>query len=152
MKWDWTWVRVHKKPILFAVAVAALLMVIDFWVRVVVVRDDDLRRFSSPAQIKVPEMKTVEAVQDELAEWIKPPPPPVVIPPEIRLQGILGQGEGARASLALIVNGNQVIERKLVKAGETLQDWTVQSITRGGVLLKRGEEVQELVLFRAQSE
>lgn len=126
---------------------------LDFVLRVLVMRDDSLRGVSVPPAAKIAPAASQSAIMKRFEAWI-PPKLVVEAPPperEISLQGIFGTGPEAKAALALSVAGGPP-ERIRATAGQVVDGWSVERIEPGRVVLKKGEESKELLLFRSRTE
>jgi len=140
---------------LIALAVVLLLLMsVDFYFRILVLRDTSLRLFTTPAVTKVSAPLTTESVSQKLEMWVpkkvvvEAPPPPS----QLALQAIFGAGRDARVIIALIPPDGSPPQRFRVAAGEVVDGWTVERVGRAAVSLKKGEETKELLLFRPVTE
>ena len=143
----------YPRPFFALIIVLALLICLDFALRISVLRDSSARVFSTPASAAVKPLEGAESALKRLEAWI---PAPVVVeaPPaerEIVLQGIFGTGKEAKAAIALVSLGGGPVERLRATIGQEFDGWTVQHIGSGKVILKKGEETRELVLFRPKT-
>jgi hypothetical protein len=142
----------YRRSFLALVGTLFLVMALDFTLRVLVLRDAGLRDFSAPSSSSIAAPESEESIFKRLEAWV-PAKVTVVTPKErdIRLQGMFGSGAEARAAL-LLVAPDGASERVRASLGQVVEGWTVEKIELGRVVLKRGEESRELLLFRPRPE
>lgn len=139
----------YRKPFLGLLGFLLSIFSLDFLLRVMVLRDSSVRNFSAPKGDTISVPATADAVLRRLEAWI--PKPVIVEPPpaerQIVLQGIFGAGAEAKAVIALVSPDGGSTERTRATVGMQVDGWTVEKISMGKVVLKKGEEHRELVLF-----
>jgi hypothetical protein len=150
---DWSdLIRGHRRGFQLLVLLLLLGFAADFTLRVLVLRDSDPRSFSAPEAATLAAADTAESIGQRLSAWIPTKEAePVAQERQISLQGVFGAGSEARAALLLGAPGGPP-ERVRATVGQVVEGWTVERIELGRVLLKRGEESRELVLFRPKPE
>jgi hypothetical protein len=128
-----------------------LLSVIDFLFRVYVPMDRSSRRFAEPVLTPLASVgASVDDVRRSLDEWF----PQVSAeaskaPNEVLLQGVFRKlGQPPRVALVVRSGEGQVIDRRLVGAGETVDGWKVDRIDRERVVLSKDALGKEMVLFQ----
>jgi hypothetical protein len=143
----------YRRPFYVVLVIAALVMSIDFALRVFVARDPGLRRFTPPAEQTIARAETPEQIRQQLDLWLPTEPKePEVVERQISLQGVFGSGTEIAAILALSPPTGAPVERVRATAGQVVEGWTVERITRREVTLKKGVESRELLLFRPRTE
>lgn len=127
----------------------ALAFSLDFFVRVFVSADPSARIYTPPIALSFRPPESAEQVLKRLETWI--PPRVVEVPPpperEITLQGIFGSAKERRAALVVTAPGGGAPERVRATVGNVIEGWTVERIDASKVILRRGEEVRELLMF-----
>lgn len=133
------------------IALLALLtlgLALDFFFRVFVSADPSARVYTPPAELSFRSPDTREQVLKRLEAWI--PPRVVVVPPpperELTLQGIFGSAKERRAAIVVAEPGGAP-ERVRATVGNVIEGWTVERIDASKVILRRGEEERELLMF-----
>jgi hypothetical protein len=143
----------YRRPCYVVIVIAALVLISDFWLRVFVARDPGLRGFTPPAAQTIARAETTEQIRQQLDLWLPTKPKePEVVERQISLQGVFGSSTEIAAVLALSPPTGTPVERVRATKGQVVEGWTVESITRREVILKKGEEGRELLLFRPRTE
>ena len=130
----------------------ALLLASDFFGRVYVSRDAELRRFSPPPVPPMPSRLDAEHVTAKLAAWFPEPAKEDVQPEKsLSLRGVL-ISRGARKAVVAVVSASGTVEGyQLVSEGQQIENWTVAQIKRVSVSVVRDGETRELQMFPARS-
>jgi hypothetical protein len=153
------WMPLLRRQSTFFIALGLTLVVfalIDFFLRIYVARDAELRKFLAPEVLSMPTLEKSDAVQSRLV-GILPEPKPTsdtaeVKPRELALQGVFTTRNFQTAALVLLPQGDLPIERRNLSVGGEIDGWFVERITRNRVTLRKGSELKELVLFRGKTE
>lgn len=130
-----------------------LLFVADFFGRVYVPRDAELRRFAAPTIPAAPVRSDAGATQALLESWF---PAPVAKDVEaektLSLRGVF-MARGSRRAVVAVVGPDGAVERyQLVNEGQELVKWTINRIDRLVVTVSRGDETRELRMFPSKSD
>jgi hypothetical protein len=128
-------------------AVTALpLIALDFFLRVHVPRDDELRAFTAPSSAKLTPAVTLDDVRQRLETWFPAPVVAQTVERTIILQAVFATG-GQSSALLAATGPNGQVERVRAPVGHVIDEWVVETIEPKRVVLKRGEERRELVMF-----
>lgn len=154
---NWTNLREScrgSRHLLMALVLAIVIIAsTDFFDRIFVPRDDSLRRFNTPVVVKVGAPPTTESILQRVTEWVPEPTVQIVGKPrEIALQAIFSQRGKAEAFVVLLADADRPEERLKVAVDAEVDGWRVQSISRTRVILKKGDEQRELIIFRGKVE
>jgi hypothetical protein len=152
--------REHRLLMQIALAVFVAVATLDFLLRVGVFRDSQQRAVKVPRAETVRALLDREAVERRLLEVLPPAKPEgdggaAAVQKKIELLAVFRSLAGATAVINLIspVAGEATV-MKVVRAGDELEGWTVESINARQLVLARaqeqGEERQELVLFKGK--
>ena len=138
---------------LSAVILCATLIAIfcaDFFLRLAVFRDASVRRFEAPAAVSMASPPSADEIKKFVDAWAAPPPQQAAAPVERKmvLQGVFGTRADRSAAVALFPPEGGTPERVRATVGALVEGWTVKRIDAERVILSRGEESQELLLFR----
>ena len=155
MNWANLYQRCHRlRHLLVTLAlIISLFAAEDFFDRILVPRDESLRRFDTPAISMVVDLATAETILKKVTDWVPEPTiESVVKSREITLQAIFSQGGKTEAFIVLLADGDRLEERVKVAVGSEVDGWRVQSISRTRVMLKKGDEQRVLVVFRGRME
>ena len=137
---------------LFVLSVLGLLLAAaDFLFRVYVPMDHASRRFAAPTLRPLEATRaSAEDVQRSLNEWFpQASPESAKEPNEVMLQGIFRKiGQPARAAVVVRSAEGQMIDRRLVAAGETVDGWKVDRIERDRAVFTKDASGKEMVLFQ----
>lgn len=143
----------YRRPLLALTIVLLLVALFDFIGRIYVPRDASLRVFTAPRAVKIPEFIDTAKVLASLETWL--PSQAVVEPPkekEISLQGIFSSRGAGVAAVVLRDPTSGAMQSMRVAAGQEVEGWRVELISPRKVMLRKGDQVRELVLFRAPTE
>jgi hypothetical protein len=136
-----------------AILCAALIAIFcaDFFSRLAVFRDASVRRFEAPAAVSIVSPPAVDEIKKFVEAWAAPPPQEVAAPVERKmvLQGVFGTRADRSAAVALFPPEGGSPERVRATVGAPIEGWTVKRIDAERVILSRGEESRELLLFRS---
>ena len=145
----------RKVPLTFWLAAIALIIV-DFMLRVWVVDDHELKRFTKP---KVPKAAVESAAsaraESRVAAWM-----PVLSPEReakkmertIALEGVFIRRSSRVAMLALTAAEGGGVERVRVTIGDQIDGWTVDTVSGRRVTLSRNGESRELLILRGRAD
>ena len=141
---------------LFLVLSGSLISIffVDFFIRVFVPRDGDLRKFSAPEVRSLPSGMRLEVIRARLEVALPAPPTTEELaakrPRDIGLQGIFISRGSRVAALVLLPQGDKPIERRNVAMGGEIDGWTVERVEVSKVALRKGTETKELVMFKVR--
>jgi hypothetical protein len=140
----------YRIAALLLVAFLLLAFVLDFVLRVVVLRDASIRRFVPPPAASVATAPRADEVNKFIQSWSAPPPEAAATPVErkIVLQGVFGSRTDRSAAIALFAPEGGNPERVRAVKGQIVEGWTIERIDAERVILSRAGESQELLLFR----
>lgn len=142
-----------SRRLVFSVAGIALLMVmVDFPLRVLVLRDASVRAFSVPTPPVMAIPPNEKRIEQALETWF-PKLPEVtettVVERGMSLRAVFGSAAGARAIIRLDPAGDLPAQFVTVKNGENIVDgWVVERVRGQQVVLKRNGETREMALFQ----
>lgn len=149
---------IKRRPRLFGwlAGLACVICLVDFLTRIQVSRDAESRRFTAPVMQAMPREEAAAVIQSRLTTAlpeVRPADQEVEVKPrEVALQGVF-MARGLRtAALVLLPQGDEPMERRNVQAGGEIDGWQVERITGTRVILRKGSEVRELVMFRGKVE
>jgi len=130
-----------------------LVVLIDFFDRIFVSRDESLRRFDTPAIAKVINPTSAETILERVTVSVPEPKVEIVVKArEMALQAVFSQRGKTEAFILLLADAGRPEERVKVAVDAEVDGWKVASINRTRVTLKRGDEQRELVIFRGKVE
>lgn len=148
----------RERPWLFGwmAVILFLFCLLDFFARIFVARDSELRKFNAPVLLTMPRDETAELVEARLTAAL-PAVPQVdeaaqAKPREIALQGVFGSRGQRTAILVLLPQDEKPLERRNLQQGGEIDGWLVERIEGTRVMLRKGSESKELVMFRGKSE
>lgn len=133
--------------------ILALIVSIDFFGRIFVSRDESLRRFEVPVIAKSVDPTPAEFMLQRVVGWVPEPKIETVVKPrEMALQAVFSQRGKTEAFILLLADADRSEERVKVAIDAEVDGWKVTSVSRTRVVLKKGDEVRELVIFRGKVE
>jgi hypothetical protein len=118
----------------------------DFFLRVHVPRDGSLRAFAEPAELQVEPAIGLGELRQQLQQLFPPPVSTVNTERVMTLQAVFSSGTTKSAFISAAAPDGQV-ERIRAPVGHVIDGWTVDAVESRKVILKRGEERRELVMF-----
>ncbi len=130
--------------------VALPVLVLDFFLRIYVPRDESLRAFSKPSVAQIEKASSSEQLRQRLQQLFPPPATTAVQERVMTLQAVFAVGQAKSAFIAAAAADGQV-ERIRAPVGHVIDGWVVESVESRKVVLKRGEERRELVMFGSQA-
>jgi len=153
------WMPIVKGRMRLFIALGALLLLVgsvDFFLRVFVARDAELRKFAAPDVVSMPKLDAPDFVQSRLLSLLPEPKSAAeaaeIKPRELALQGVFMARNLQIAALVLLPQGDLPLERRNLSVGGEIDGWLVERISRNKVTLRKGSELKELVLFRGKTE
>lgn len=153
------WMSIVKGRMRFFSALGALMLLlglVDFFLRVLVTRDAELRKFVAPDVVSMPKLDAPDSVQSRLLSLLPEPASAVkaakVEPRELALQGVFIARNLRTAALVLLPQGDLPLERRNLSVGGEIDGWLVERISRNKVTMRKGSEFKELVMFRGKTE
>ena len=131
-----------------ACVLAVAISILDFRSRLYVSRASEIREFSAPVipSIAAPTPRSV--VVREVAAWVGEDESFNVKPRELVLQGIFFTTAGPRAALSLVDANGRSPQRVRAVVGDEVEGWKIEAIEARRVIIRRGSESRELVLFK----
>jgi hypothetical protein len=150
------YVKENRLTVFATVGVLLGISLIDFVMRVGVFRDQQARVVRIPQSQTVPAITAREVVEQRLLTAL----PPVAegggagesaVQKQIKLLAVFRSPAGATAVVQLTAPDSQETPiMQVVRVGDQLEGWAVESIKPRHLLLRRDGEEQELVLFRGK--
>ena len=122
------------------------LLLADFFLRIYVPRDDSLRAFSKPSVAQMEKTTSLDELRQRFQRLFPPSVTTVVQERVMTLQAVFAVGQSKSAFIAAAGADGQV-ERIRAPVGHVIDGWAVESVESRKVVLKRGEERRELVMF-----
>jgi hypothetical protein len=147
----WTAGSKHPRVLLALFGIFAMVFAIDFIGRVFVARDSSARSFRAPSMPIVLSRPDPVVTKQLIDSWFQPPEEKPKEPPprDIILEAVFGIPGKLKAAVVLKGEG-QPIERLVLVQGDRVEGWLLESLEPRRLLLKKGEESRELVLFRVK--
>lgn len=142
--------RLFAGVLLSAAGIFAIRWGADFWVP----RSAALRVFEAPEVKPYPAAINREWSLEKIDSWF--PEATIdasagnVVERQILLQAVYGERKQLNAVFLLKAEGAPD-ERVTLVTGETVEGWTVKDVQRKRVILSRGDQTRELVLFPTKS-
>jgi hypothetical protein len=125
-------------------------LLLDFFVRVYVPRDGSLRVFAKPTEAQIEPTTPLVELRLQLQQLFPPPVVSTNTERVMQLQAVFASGAAKSAFIAATAPDGQV-ERIRAPVGHVIDGWTVETVESRKVVLKRGEERRELVMFGTQA-
>ena len=153
------WMPIVKRQRGLFVALGVLLLVtglFDFFLRVFVPRDAELRKFAAPDVVLMPKLDQSDSVRIRLLRLLPEPKSMAaaaeIKPRELALHGVFTSHNLRTAAMVLLPQGDLPLERRNLSVGGEIDGWLVEGISRNKVTLRKGSELKELILFRGKME
>jgi|LauGreDrversion4_2_1035121.scaffolds.fasta_scaffold05997_2 hypothetical protein len=133
-----------------------LLLLLDFFSRVLVTDDHQMRRFVKPVipSSSLRSLQQSSVAESKVATWMPLASPETEAKKAERailLEGVFIHRNARVAMLGLVAEGSPV-ERLRVVPGDTVDGWKVDSISTRRVALSRDGENRELVILRGRTD
>ena len=143
------WLRSRRLLVVVA-ALVAVFVLPDFSNRVFVGRDSSLRAFKAPDLVVLTAVVSKAKAVESLNAWLPKKAADVAEskPREIVLQGTFVVSGQARAALSLVSPAGLPAQRVKAVVGDVVEGWTVAAIELRKIILKRGDESREILMFR----
>jgi hypothetical protein len=139
--------RSRWRALLSVWALLALpVILLDFFLRVYVPRDDSLRTFVTPPVVQVEPATSPDRLRQQLQQLFPPPVSTVSAERIMTLQAVFASGT-TKSAFIVASSANGQVERIRSPVGHVIDGWTVEAVESRKVVLKRGEERRELVMF-----
>jgi len=149
MKLPWS---LSRRLVLSVAGMGLLIVMVDFPLRVLVLRDASVRAFSVPAPPAMSPPPSHANIENALEKWfptLQEADEATVAERGMSLRAVFGSAAGARAIIRLDPAGDLPAQFVTVKNGENVLDgWVVERVRGQQVVLKRNAETREMTLFQ----
>jgi len=142
--------RLFAGVLLLTALIFSIRLVADFWVH----RSDSLRVFEAPEVKAYPGSASKQWLLEKIDRWFPATATnsgvAQVVERQILLQAIYGERKQLNAVFILKGEGTPD-ERVTLVIGQMVEGWTVKAVQRKRVIMSKGDQARELVLFPAKS-
>lgn len=149
MRWQWPW-PVTRPVVMATLAVVAVFVLLDFFLRIFVGRGAELRPYQAPVAAAAPAPFDAKAASERLESWLPKAAAKEDIIQErtLALTGVFRSGGSVRATIFLEPSGSLRGQYVLVSRGDEVDGWRVERIEARRVSLSKGDQVRELEMFK----
>ena len=146
--------RENRVLVQIVIAISTIIVIVDFFGRVAVFRDQQGRLAKAPPSIVVLPFLDLDTVRGRMRSALPEIARGDAAPEkQIKLLAVFRSIAGASAAIHVITPGSEATPlMRVVRLGEDVEGWKVESIEPRLLLLRRDSEEKELVLFRGREQ